>query len=109
MKKIKYEPISNVETTNSDGKQYHFCIVAKDSITSGVYIHHLIGLMATDANTPHTGISQIRPHPDNLGPKEPRILIGPARLINHCGDIEGSKSRPNVAVSPQIHNVPQEI
>ncbi|KAF8698407.1 hypothetical protein AX14_001133 [Amanita brunnescens Koide BX004] len=99
MKKITYRDANVVGKEGNDdtGRKYHFGLVAKCPLPSGVFIHQLIGLMASDASTPHSRLSEIHPHPDNLGPREPRILVGPGRLLNHCCSIRGSKNQPNVA------------
>ena len=80
-------------------RRYQFGIKAKVEIPEGVFIPELLGLMASDTVAEHSGLSEIMPHNDQIGPREPRILVGPLRFINHSCDVEGAIIKPNITVS----------
>lgn len=65
-----------------------FAIYANRDIKCQESIYELIGAMPVDAETPHSGLSAIDPHPDqDLADGDSRFLFGPARFINHlCKD-----------------------
>ena len=79
--------------------KFEFGIKAKEDIPTDVFIPELLGLMASDTETDHSGQSAIAPHPKQTGPREPRMMIGPLRFVNHICDKEGALVKPNIMVS----------
>jgi hypothetical protein len=68
-----------------------FGVVAGMDIPEGVYIYELMGMMAADTEAPHSRLSEITPYPSQRKKgKKPRVLLGPARFINHdcCPNVE---------------------
>ena len=79
--------------------KFEFGIKAKEDIPTDVFIPELLGLMASDTEADHSGQSAIAPHPKQTGPREPRMMIGPLRFVNHICDKEGALVKPNIMVS----------
>jgi len=82
---------AGLRTRQIDGK-LGFSVEARKDIPGGVYIYEMMGMMAADTEATHSKLSEITPYPSQRKKKgkEPRVLFGPARFINHdcCPNVE---------------------
>jgi hypothetical protein len=95
---------AKVKKSADSSQIFQFGIKAREDIRANVYIPELLGLMASDTVTDPSELSMIAPYPypTQTGPKEPRVIIGPLRLVNHTCDRDGACEKPNIKVSLYI-------
>ncbi|KIM89155.1 hypothetical protein PILCRDRAFT_813071 [Piloderma croceum F 1598] len=96
LKKIKFEEHDSAQATpngeqsaDNQPQKFHLSVLAREDIPANVYLPELLGLMASDTTTEASGVSSIMPHPNQTGPRESRIVVGPIRFINHVCDRPG--------------------
>ena|ERR1700734_1598946 len=99
LKKLEIKSPMQEHQPAGRGEKYQFGVKAIEDIPTNVFIPELLGLMASDTEADHSGLSEIAPHPKQTGPTEPRMMIGPLRFVNHICKKKGALVEPNVKVS----------
>lgn len=83
-----------------------FSVVAVKDLPKGAYLYQMFGVMAADTEAAHSKLSEITPYPSQMRTKgkEPRVLFGTLRFINHnCSpNVEVCSSCFPIRPLPQI-------